>query len=259
MRQRGEDLKYLSEDEYQKLMIFFANLIQAIGQESQVPSTKMRMQVIATAVVYFKRFYARRSFKDIDPFLLAPTCICLASKVEEFGMMSTSKLNQTMLQALKRFQGISQELLNQIAGRLSQVQEAEFFLLEMMDCCLIVYHPYRPLVQFLAELSSGSKDSKDTKDNELSSMSWKICNDTLRTDVSLMYPPFQIALACIMIASIWCNRDLKGWFVELAVDMEKVLEIQQYILNMYRLWKTFDEKEQLPGLLAKIPKPQPNP
>jgi len=74
-----------------------------------------------------------------------------------------------------------------------------------------------------------------------------------------MYPPFQIALACIMIASIWCNRDLKGWFVELAVDMEKVLEIQQYILNMYRLWKTFDEKEQLPGLLAKIPKPQPNP
>jgi hypothetical protein len=35
------------------------SVIHAIGQDSQVMNTKMRMQVIATAVVYFKRFYAR--------------------------------------------------------------------------------------------------------------------------------------------------------------------------------------------------------
>lgn len=36
----------------------------------------------------------RRSLKDIDPFLLAPTSLFLASKVEEHGMMSHNKLIQ---------------------------------------------------------------------------------------------------------------------------------------------------------------------
>lgn len=55
-------------------------------------ATKFHKQVIATACVYFRRFYARRSFKDIDPFLLGPTCLVLASKVEEQGtFISQSK------------------------------------------------------------------------------------------------------------------------------------------------------------------------
>jgi hypothetical protein len=33
----------------------------------------------------------RRSFKDIDPFLLAPTCLLLASKVEEQGILNPTK------------------------------------------------------------------------------------------------------------------------------------------------------------------------
>jgi hypothetical protein len=34
----------------------------------------------------------------------------------------------------------------------SHLQEAEFILLEVMDCCLVIYQPYRPLVQ-LASVS----------------------------------------------------------------------------------------------------------
>lgn len=51
--------------------------------------------MIATATVYFKRFYARNSLKSIDPLLLAPTCIFLASKVEEFGIISNSRIITT--------------------------------------------------------------------------------------------------------------------------------------------------------------------
>lgn len=40
--------------------------------------------------------------------------------------------------------------LNQELTIRSQVlQEAEFYVLEVMDCCLIVYHPYRPLNQMI--------------------------------------------------------------------------------------------------------------
>lgn len=57
---------------------------------------KLRQQVIATATVYFKRFYARNSLKCIDPLLLAPTAVFLASKVEEFGVISNTRLITTM-------------------------------------------------------------------------------------------------------------------------------------------------------------------
>lgn len=112
------------------------------------------MQTIATACVYFRRFYARRSFKDVDPFLLAPTCLTLASKVEESGLVPCNKLIITTTSACKFFLIYififfivkKWPYLNQELTIRSQVlQEAEFYVLEVMDCCLIVYHPYRPL------------------------------------------------------------------------------------------------------------------
>lgn len=90
IRERHHDLMILTEDEYQKIFIFFSSVIQTLGEQ-----LKLRQQVIATATVYFKRFYARNSLKCIDPLLLAPTCIFLASKVEEFGVISNSRLITT--------------------------------------------------------------------------------------------------------------------------------------------------------------------
>lgn len=66
-------------------------VIQMLGEQ-----LKLRQQVIATATVYFKRFYARNSLKCIDPLLLAPTAVFLASKVEEFGVISNTRLITTM-------------------------------------------------------------------------------------------------------------------------------------------------------------------
>lgn len=70
--------------------VFLMLVIQVLGEH-----LKLKQQVIATATVYFKRFYARNSLKCIDPLLLAPTCILLASKVEEFGVISNNRLITT--------------------------------------------------------------------------------------------------------------------------------------------------------------------
>ena len=67
LKERQKDLKFLSEEEYWKLQIFFTNVIQALGEH-----LKLRQQVIATATVYFKRFYARYSLKSIDPVFIFP-------------------------------------------------------------------------------------------------------------------------------------------------------------------------------------------
>ena len=67
-RHRKGDLEILGEEDYQKVTIFFANLIQALGEQ-----LKVRQQVIATATIFFKRFYARNPLQSIDPLLMAPT------------------------------------------------------------------------------------------------------------------------------------------------------------------------------------------
>ena len=163
---RQRDLGYLeSSDNLQKVHIFFANFIQAIGAEP----LKLRQQVISTAIVYYKRFYSRNSFGDVDPLLLCPTCIHLASKVEECGLVPTMNLMMRCRQLVRqKYAGIFKQ---DYPYKAVHILECEFLLLEMMDCCLIVYHPYRPLTQYVADL--GQQDT-------LLPTAWRIVNDTYR-------------------------------------------------------------------------------
>jgi len=242
-RERHSDLQVISEDDYQKIIIFFAGFIQTLGEQ-----LKLRQQVIATATVFFKRFYSINPLKSIDPLLMAPTCVFLASKVEEFGMISTSRLINTCSTMVKNKYAYAYP--NQdFPYRVNNVLECEFYLLENMDCCLIVFQPYRPLVQYCQDLGY----------DDLLPIAWRIVNDSLRTDVSLLYPPYQIALACIHMACVIHNKDCKNWFAELRVDLEKVQEISRCILQLYELWKNFDEKKDMSGILQKMPKPKLNP
>lgn len=52
------------------------------------------------------------------------------------------------------------------------------------------------------------------------------------------------------------QKDLKSWFAELNVDIEKIQEIAKYVISLFELWKTYDEKKDIQALLAKMPKPK---
>lgn len=243
LRERHEDLTVLSQEEYQKVMIFFANVIQALGE-----NLKVRQQVIATATVYFKRFYSRNSLRCIDPLLMAPTCIFLASKVEEFGVVSNTRLITSCQQVLKS--KFPHAYTQDFPYRIQHILECEFYLLEAMDCCLILYHPYRPLIQYIQDLG---------QDENLLQFAWRIVNDSLRTDVSLLYPPYLIALAALHLASVILQKDLKQWFAELTVDLDKIIEITKEIMALYDLWKAYDEKKDIGKLISIMPKPKTAP
>ena len=55
------------------------------------------------------------------------------------------------------------------------------------------------------------------------------------------------------------GKDLRAWFADLAVDMDKIQEISKHVLSLYDLWKTYDEKKEIAGILAKMPKPKTQP
>ncbi|XP_071453761.1 cyclin-C [Hetaerina americana] len=258
IRERQHDLGILTEEEYQKIFIFFANFIQVLGEQ-----LKLRQQVIATATVYLKRFYARNSLGCIDPLLLAPTCVFLASKVEEFGVISNSRLISTCQTVVKN--KLSYAYTQEFPYRTNHVLECEFYLLENLDCCLIVYQPYRPLLQLLHDVGHGGGGGSSSiggaahGEEQLLALAWRVANDSLRTDLSLLYPPYQIALGCLQIACVIMQRDLKTWFAELNVDMDKIQEICRCLVSLFELWKSYDEKKDIQALLAKMPKPKSQP
>lgn len=239
IKQRQNDYEVLSQEEYQKIMIFFANFIQQLGE-----TLKIRQQVIATATVFFKRFYSRNSLKCIDPLLLAPTSVFLSSKVEEFGVISNTRLITTCQTVVKN--KFAYAYTQEFPYRTNHILECEFYLLESMDCCLIVYQPYRPLVQYMQDLGY---------EGEVLQLAWRIVNDSLRTDVCLIFPPYEIALAAIHMACCVHCKDSKTWFSELSTDIDRVMEITRYILNLYDLWKVYDERKEIQSLLQKLPKP----
>lgn len=64
---------------------------------------------------------------------------------------------------------------------------------------------------------------------------------------------------CLQIACVILQKDLKSWFAELNVDIEKIQEIAKHVINLFELWKTYDEKKDIQALLAKMPKPKTQP
>lgn len=82
--------------------------------------------------------------------------------------------------------------------RFAQISECEFYLLENLDCCLIVYQPYRPLLLLLQDIGQ--------EEQQLLGLAWRIVNDSLRTDVCLLYPPYLIAIGTLwFILFVWVN------------------------------------------------------
>jgi cyclin C len=88
----------ITEDDYSKILIFYSNIIQYIGEQY-----KVRQQVIATGIVYLKRFYARYPLKSIDPWLLCPTCLFLAAKVEEFSTLNHQRVCNAAATTYKKY------------------------------------------------------------------------------------------------------------------------------------------------------------
>ena len=143
----------------------------------------------------------------------------------------------------------------------SHILECEFYLLELMDCCLIVFHPYRPLLQFLSDLNITKSD------DPLSLTAWRIINDSyrylyhnktfeltssFRSDIMLLHPPYMIALAALHMAACHIDRDLTSWFAELSVDLNKILTISKDILKLYEIWNDYKEDESLAEIFNKV-------
>jgi len=213
-----------SRDTVSRLRMYFVELLHSLGRYMN-----MRQRVVSTAVVFFKRFYLKRSFGEFDPRLAAPTILFLAAKVEE-----TYQNAKYFRAAVERCKEVK-ELYSDFNLTMQAMLEFEFYVLEVMDFDLIVFHPYRPITRILEEL----------KWNSRLKMAWSIANDSYRTDLCLEHPPTKIAVAVIYLSMVLSkdSSDKRDSFLssvskagDNSADVADVMDICGRLLELYKYY-----------------------
>ncbi|KAI9505853.1 cyclin-like protein [Coemansia spiralis] len=223
----------LTNHEITHLKIYFADLILKIGKR-----LRTRQEIIATAIVYFKRFYINNTFYDIDPYLMAATCMYLACKVEE----NPHHIKHIWSESSAMFTETSPDI--RFPYDIPDIAECESYLLEEMKFYLVVYHPYQVLIDESIKLSKPALQA-----------SWSIINDSYRTDMTLVYPPHVIAVAALFLSRVVDQGNLSDieaqqWFADLNVDITDVLQVVTELLSLYKVWSEYDEAK-MPELVSR--------
>lgn len=103
------------------------------------------------------------------------------------------------------------------------VYDYEFKLIAALEFDLIIYHPYRPMIQYCADASF----------HDLVTAAWPILNDSYKSDACLRYPPYLIAIASIYIAGTLRDREMTNWVKKMNIDLQELADIIQYLSALY--------------------------
>ncbi|KAK2460057.1 hypothetical protein APHAL10511_007934 [Amanita phalloides] len=221
-RARALDRLYVDDPEsFDFLDIYFANAIMKLGRK-----LLLRQRVIATAIVFFKRFYLKNSYCETDPFLVIAACCYVASKAEECPV----SIKVVTSEARSLF---SQDNYNlkYTAFDQTRIAEMEFYLVDDLECDLTVFQPYRTLAALCkpdpSSSSGGGSSGPDPETEEGEAVeddslgvggagtgqlelpeggfqhAWFIINDTYRSNLCLIYPPHLIAIAALYLTVVF--------------------------------------------------------
>uniref|UniRef100_A0A7S1XES2 Cyclin-like domain-containing protein n=2 Tax=Compsopogon caeruleus TaxID=31354 RepID=A0A7S1XES2_9RHOD len=207
---RLKDRELFSVDELVRIRVGFAQFISTLAKKSN-----LRQRVVATACVYFKRFYLRNAYRDHDPRLIAPAALYLAAKTEEHTVQAKAVISQ--VNAMYKAD-------HSYPYGVRDLYEYEFRIIAELDFDLLVFHPYRPLTQLCSEID-GMKECLQT--------AWAILNDSYRTDVCLVYPPYIVAIACLFMAASVLDKYPEQWIQRINVSARDLISVVRTISDLY--------------------------
>lgn len=144
-----------------------------------------RQQVFATAMIYIHRYLLSTPLHSVNAYLLISTAFYLASKTEE----SPHHIRLVIAEARSLWPEF-------VPGDVSRIGEMEFSLISELRSQLIVWHPYRTLMDMKDKSNLGLA-------TEEVNLAWSIINDSYMTDLPLTCPPHIIAFVAIFLAVIF--------------------------------------------------------
>ncbi|ORX88330.1 cyclin-like protein [Basidiobolus meristosporus CBS 931.73] len=209
------------------------NFILNVGMTLKLPQS-----TLATATVYFHRFYVRHSLKEFHYYDIGATCILLAAKIEETGR----KLRDIIIVCAQKAQKNDKLILEEDSKEFWRWRDTilynEEVLLEALCFELAIEHPYRILLSLVKELQGSKK---------LAQTAWAFINDSLRTVLCIIYPPHIIAASALYIASKFLEESMpslsgRSWWKLVDADFSDIEDASTQLLDQY---------SQLPSLCQK--------
>ncbi|CAK5275924.1 unnamed protein product [Mycena citricolor] len=210
---RADDVQYVDDPEYLDfLAIYFAELLAKLGKK-----LNFVQRTVATATMFFRRFYLKNSYCETDPFMVAAACCYVAAKAEECPVHI-----KTVVHDARHIFAQDPYGVKNFPSDNSKLAEMEFYLVDDLECDLVIYHPYRALLALCKPMNSTDPDKDDfgvnlddgtrywgTGEGQLDLPSnglqtaWFIINDTYRSELCLLYPPHLIAIAAIYLTCVF--------------------------------------------------------
>jgi len=215
-------VNFLTVDDQKKLALFYESKISDYCR-----FFKFNKYVLATSIVYFKRFYLYCSMMQYAPKNILLTCLFLACKSEN-SYISLDELLQNVPKNPPPPETIKElELIISQNIRFEYQIQSPFWAL----------HGFYLDIQ--AFLNGPDKDFVNLDDNNQRRLQQTFIKSNHYADISLygdllfLYWPSQIALACLMIASknTGFSEDLDSYIENLVKDQsnEKAKEFRQHL------------------------------
>lgn len=168
------------------MRIYLHTLLVKLGRRLNV-----RQVALASAEVYLVRFLTRVSVKEINVYLLVTACLYVACKIEECP--------QHIRLIVSDARNLWPEYIPHDVTRLA---EFEFYLIEEMECYLVLHHPYRLLLHIRDFLAAHEDQFHFVLTDDELQHAWSLINDSYITDLHLLFPPHVIALAAVYITIV---------------------------------------------------------
>jgi cyclin C len=178
----------------------------------------LRQRVIATATVFFRRFYVKNLYCETDPFIVIAACCYVAAKAEESPVHIKNVVSESRLMFSQEGYGVKN-----FPSDNSKLAEMEFYLVSDLECDLVVFHPYRTLLTLCGREAAhavvseagevgvgidngprywGTGEGRLELEEGPLQTAWFIINDTYRSELCLLYPPHMIAIAAIYLTLV---------------------------------------------------------
>jgi len=179
----------------QKTCVFIRELGLQLTPKLQMRTT------IATACIFFQRFYVRHSFKKHDHHVVALTCLFLAAKTEDEPrkLKKVAEKYHTLMQQKQNKTPI--QLLNEETYFFykSKVCIYERIVLQTLSFDLNVVHPHKIMIKMCKALTRTGALSR-AKGRDFAQHTFNFLNDSVRTTVALVYSPNTLAASAVYLA-----------------------------------------------------------
>jgi len=224
----------ISDEEEKDNRKHTCGFIQEVGMKLKMPQ-----YTIATAIVYFHRFYMRHSLKHYDRHLVGMACLFLSGKAEE----TPRKLKDAVVMGYQMKYPDRPPLESEdMMKRQEALVMVEREVLKAILFNMKVDHPYQELIKTVKQMKG---------QRELAQVAWNLVNDSLRTTICLRFKPKMVAIAAIYLASKMINQSIELETLP-NLQVEELEEIGNDILDLYE-----SNKAPLPtptGATSKVSK-----